>query len=227
MPNAGQQQVVSDAARKVIADMAPQELALFRPLSQAFFKDPDKTLKGGGGSDKMLGFGGMASIGSLLTPAVLQSTQVALDSFVNGFSRHINRELEHIESFLGDAADRPATATSSVAIIEAPATAAPHVTPPEVLDQVHAIVMAQLQQLNAPPEQCDELAQRICAMFSDGKLAEDCLAREHDLHRQVQELKIELNHAQRTKEVEQIVGSDYFNQIRDRAVALRQQAGKA
>src|SRR5712692_7032338 len=70
MADAAEQQAIADLARQIVADVAPREIALFKPLSQAYFKDPQKTLKGGGGADRMLGFGGMSSAGTLLTPMI-------------------------------------------------------------------------------------------------------------------------------------------------------------
>lgn len=48
----------------------PQELPLFRPMSAAYFKNPDKVLKSQSGKDEMLGFG-VAEAVIMLTPSIL------------------------------------------------------------------------------------------------------------------------------------------------------------
>ncbi|MCI0561125.1 MAG: hypothetical protein MN733_21785 [Nitrososphaera sp.] len=63
-------QLIGDIARDLVTQIAPEELPLFRPIREAYFKDPKKTLKGQAGKDEMLGFGvGDAAI--LITPIVL------------------------------------------------------------------------------------------------------------------------------------------------------------
>jgi hypothetical protein len=63
-------QLVADLARDIIAQTAPQEMPLFRANSEAYFKDPDKTLAGQKGKDEMLGFGS-GEVVVLLTPIAL------------------------------------------------------------------------------------------------------------------------------------------------------------
>lgn len=50
-------------------------------------------------------------------------------------------------------------------------------------------------------------------------------AREEALRRQVRELKIEIDVARQAKKVAEITGTDYFRDLRDRAVALRRTVG--
>ena len=62
--------LVADLARDTVRQVAPQELPLFRAYCEAYFKDPEKPLKGKQGKDEMLGFGTGAEV-ALLTPVVL------------------------------------------------------------------------------------------------------------------------------------------------------------
>jgi HAMP domain-containing protein len=67
----------------------------------------------------------------------------------------------------------------------------------------------------------DELAQ-LARVFS--KMAVEIQAREANLKRQVEELKIEIDEAKKTRHVEQIVESDYFKELQANAKLLRQRA---
>ncbi|MBV8096490.1 MAG: hypothetical protein JO110_25260 [Acetobacteraceae bacterium] len=64
-----QNDVVAEVGRAIIVAVAPQELPLFRPISEAFFKDPGRARPRGRGRDDILGFGTVEA--SLLTPVVL------------------------------------------------------------------------------------------------------------------------------------------------------------
>lgn len=64
------QKLIADLARNVVAETAPQELPLFRPVSEAYFREPKTALHGKRGKDEMLGFGVGEAI-TLVTPVVL------------------------------------------------------------------------------------------------------------------------------------------------------------
>ena len=66
--------LIADVSRRVVAQAAPEELALFRPISAEYFKDPDRALKAESGGDEALGFG-VADGAILLTPYVLAVTK--------------------------------------------------------------------------------------------------------------------------------------------------------
>lgn len=70
MKNSDQSQLIADVARDVVAQVAPQELPLFRATSVAYFKNPEKALKQQRGKDEKLGFGG-GDVVTLLTPIIL------------------------------------------------------------------------------------------------------------------------------------------------------------
>jgi hypothetical protein len=65
-----QSQLIVDVARDVTIQIAPQEIPLFRAMSEAFLKDPDRLLKAEAGKDEMLGFGVGEAV-ALMTPIVL------------------------------------------------------------------------------------------------------------------------------------------------------------
>jgi CRP-like cAMP-binding protein len=75
------------------------------------------------------------------------------------------------------------------------------------------------------PETVDEVTQRTDAL---GQLARvfqgmirEVYAREQRLQQQVQELRIEVDQARQTQQVNKITGSDYFRQLRGKANNLR------
>ncbi|MBI3536520.1 MAG: hypothetical protein HY070_02995 [Chloroflexi bacterium] len=70
-------QLVSDLARDLISQAAPQELPLFRANSEAYFKDSKKFLETRGGKDEMLGFGAGEAI-TFVTPAALMVTSAVV-----------------------------------------------------------------------------------------------------------------------------------------------------
>ena len=230
MADAAQQQAIAELAREVVAEVAPREVPLFRPLSQAYFKDPQKTLKGGGGADKMLGFGGMSAAGTLMTPIILQSTQTGLASLVSGLVRQADSELQRIQSWLTQAQAKPADIASE-AIREPEGEQAGGAEPlapsQQLLDQVRGVVAQQLLQLNVSADQCDLVASKICAALANGKVAGDALERECPAAREVQQLKIEIDSIKKTKDVEEIVNSEYFSRVCQRAAELRRQTARA
>ncbi len=70
MDSSDQNQLIADLSRDIVAQTAPQELPLFRSMSTAYFKDPEKLLKGQSGKDEMLGFA-VAGVVIMLTPTIL------------------------------------------------------------------------------------------------------------------------------------------------------------
>ena len=80
--------LVADVARQVVAQIAPDELPLFRATSEAYFRDPRRAARGTSGGDSLLGWGeGLDP--AYLTPIVLPVVGLAL-SFVIDQSRDLN-----------------------------------------------------------------------------------------------------------------------------------------
>jgi CRP/FNR family transcriptional regulator, cyclic AMP receptor protein len=104
---------------------------------------------------------------------------------------------------------------------------------PEMVDDFHYI--QQVEQLTAAaaaveggvyePESVADVAQRSdplgqLARVFQGMIRE-VYAREQRLQRQVQELRIEVDHARQARQVSQITGTDYFRELRGKASDLR------
>jgi hypothetical protein len=99
MPHSAQDQLVSELARDLVTDTAPQELPLFRPLSEAYLSDPEGTLKGQAGRDETLGFG-LAEAATFLTPIVL----AVITDVVKYLSAHILQTVKEESSELASEA---------------------------------------------------------------------------------------------------------------------------
>jgi hypothetical protein len=70
MPASQFDQMAAEFGRDFVARAAPQELPLYRALSQSYLSNPDNPAKTPKGKDEMLGFG-MAETVTYLTPLLL------------------------------------------------------------------------------------------------------------------------------------------------------------
>lgn len=70
MENQNNDQLVAEVARDLLAEIAPQEKALFRAISESYFKEPTRSNTGQRGGDELLGFGAAEAV-TLITPALL------------------------------------------------------------------------------------------------------------------------------------------------------------
>jgi hypothetical protein len=89
MSEPAQNQLVADLARDLVAQVAPQELPVFRANSAAYFRDPRKALTGHTGKDDMLGFG-VGNVVGFLTPVVLS----VLTDVVQYLSQEVSKNLQ-------------------------------------------------------------------------------------------------------------------------------------
>jgi hypothetical protein len=97
MPDSTYNQLVSEVARDLITQIAPQELPLIRATSEAFFKDPDKVLSTRSGKDDMLGFG-TGEVVTLLTPITLAVTTEVISFLSEEIKKTIKDESANIVS---------------------------------------------------------------------------------------------------------------------------------
>lgn len=91
-------QLVADLARDQVARIAPQELPLFRYISQEYFRDPDQALGARTGRDEMLSFG-IEIAASFLTPIILS----VLSQVVRFLAEQVMKSVEAESSSLIDA----------------------------------------------------------------------------------------------------------------------------
>ena len=78
MVNSEYNQLVIDLSRDIVAQTAPEELPLYRAISAAYSKNPEKTLRGQTGKDEDLGFG-VTETTQLLTPVVFSVMSVVVE----------------------------------------------------------------------------------------------------------------------------------------------------
>ncbi|GEM_PF-821818 len=103
MPDQVENQLIAELSRRVVTDVAPAEKRAFNAISKAYFKNPEKTLKGEGGDDELMGFG-LAEISLLLTPIILEVVKEVLkdllkDSVKDSIKKSSLTVLEKIQTF--------------------------------------------------------------------------------------------------------------------------------
>jgi hypothetical protein len=152
-----QNQFISNVARDLVAQLAPEELPLFRANSEAYFKDPQKMLKGQRGEDEMLGFGTGEAI-SLLTPIALtvsvevikfvieevkKSLKTESSSVINDLVKSMFKKYRSAEEKKEEPASTPLTL--------------------EQLKEVRKIAIAKARQLKLPESKAIKLADTLIA----------------------------------------------------------------
>jgi len=84
MNDIDQDQLITQVAHDVVAQMAPQELSLFPTISEAYFKNPRKMREGQAGKEEMLGFGMEAVSVVLMSPIVLTIVDDVIQALAQG-----------------------------------------------------------------------------------------------------------------------------------------------
>jgi hypothetical protein len=97
-------QLIAELSRRVVIEVAPEERRAFKPISEAYFKNPEKTLKGEVGKDELIGFG-IGEIALLLTPIILEIVKEVLkdvlkDSIKSSITKTAPTLLEKLKAFL-------------------------------------------------------------------------------------------------------------------------------
>jgi hypothetical protein len=143
--------LVSDVARDVLAEIAPDELPIFQAASKAYFADPKAVAKQAKSKDSMLGMGPDSV--TLLTPAVLHvvtevciflapvATEVAKSALAEGAT----------EVFKG--------------IFRRYGSKSPPVLTPEQIQMVQAKVRAEAKKMRLPGNQAEILTNAVIAQL--------------------------------------------------------------
>ncbi|HMI98670.1 MAG TPA: hypothetical protein VK488_02445 [Gaiellaceae bacterium] len=90
MTESVENEIVADVARGLVAQTAPQELPLFRAMSEAYFKDPQKVLEQKQGKDEMLGFG--VEIAMFVAPVALEVAKTVVTFLVAELRKSAEKE---------------------------------------------------------------------------------------------------------------------------------------
>jgi hypothetical protein len=154
MADPTQAQLIAELSRDLVAQTAPQELPLFRPISEAYFKDPEKTLKREAGKDEMLGFGAGVAV-TFLTPIVLAIMTQVVSFLIEEIGKSLRSEGSSLTSDIVKRMFRKFRGG------ESPEGKAPPALTPQQLAQVRELALEKAQQLNLPPNQAGLLADSI------------------------------------------------------------------
>jgi hypothetical protein len=161
-PQAG---LTAELARDMLAELAPHELPLFQPISQAYFDDPDR-VAAGSDRDEMLGFGA-AGAEVLLTPALLAVVSQVVAFLLDQVKENASKEGatlagEWVRWVFGRA--RP-PAASAVAGAAAAASLPAGLTASQIT-RVRELVVKRATELKVAPAKAELLADAVA-----GKLA--------------------------------------------------------
>jgi hypothetical protein len=154
MTNGEDKQLVANVARDVVSQMAPQELPLFRATSEAYFKDPHKTLQTQSGKDEMLGFGTGEAV-SFLTPIALAVMGEVIKYLFEQVKLATKAESAAWISDMVKAMFKKLTPTGKAA------QSKPAALTPEQLSQVRQIVIRKARQLKLPDDKARTLADTV------------------------------------------------------------------
>jgi hypothetical protein len=151
MENAGMNQLVTTLSREALAEIAPQELPLFRATSEAYFKDPEKTLANRGAKDDPLGFGAGEAV-VLLTPVVLAISADVVKFLLEEVKKSAK---DQSAAFIGEMVKQMFKKVSPATKEKPPALT------PEQLAQVRQIAVKKARQLKLSDDRAKTLADAI------------------------------------------------------------------
>src|SRR5438552_17448460 len=83
-----QRDLIAEMSRDIVADVAPDELPLFRMNSTAYFKNPKKARESREGQDDTLGFAIEAMV-PLLTPVIIAVVTEVISHLEQSLSSHM------------------------------------------------------------------------------------------------------------------------------------------
>jgi hypothetical protein len=156
--------LTAELSREVLAELAPHELPLFQPISQAYFADPRRA-GAGSGKDEMLGFG-VAGAEALVTPALLAIVSQVVAFLFEQVKESASKEgsalaIEWVRWVMGRA--RPPAVASALA---ATAAGVPAGLTTAQIARVREMVIKRAAELKVAPAKAELLADAVA-----GKLA--------------------------------------------------------
>jgi hypothetical protein len=88
MADQDERDLIAEMSKDVVAEVAPDELPLFRMNSTAYFKNPKKALESTEAKDDTLGFG-IEALVPLLTPIVIAVVSEVITHLEQSLSTHL------------------------------------------------------------------------------------------------------------------------------------------
>ena len=146
-----QRDLIAEMSRDIVADVAPDELPLFRMNSTAYFKNPKKALESREGQDEALGFGIEAMV-PLLTPVIIAVVTEIISHLEQSLSSHVASSAEGfigggLRSVFKRGGKAPAAPTAQLS--------------PAQLAEVRDIAFRKARQLKLPETQAAMLADSV------------------------------------------------------------------
>jgi hypothetical protein len=164
------EELIASVAREQVAQLAPQELPLFRAQSAAYFEDPQKALQGDRSGEDMLSFGSEVAF-ALLTPVILSVTSTVLGAVAEELAKTLGEESRGV---VGDLVRRlfrrpPAGAQDASGVGESGAAGETGGAPPPEVPVLTAAQLARVRQsaferarlLNVPEARASLLADSL------------------------------------------------------------------
>jgi hypothetical protein len=150
MPTSEFDQLSAEIGRAIVSRAAPQELPLYRSISQAYLQAPGEIQSKAVIKDEMLGFG-VAEAATYLTPVILP----VLTSILKFLAEEVKSSI-HDQHLVGDVLRRlfAKTATGNV-------TSAPVVLTREQLLRVRELAFEKAQELKLKDKEASLLADSI------------------------------------------------------------------
>jgi hypothetical protein len=147
--------LISDVAREVLFEIAPQEMPIFPAASRAYFADPQSALKQAQPKDDVLGFG-VDALAVVVTPAVLYVlskvfellTGVAKKAIEDGLAKEISEVIRAMfKKFHSSRSEIPSVLTR------------------EHIGLIHSNVLQAAKKLRLPAQQAQALANAVTAQL--------------------------------------------------------------
>lgn len=147
--------LVTDVARDVLSEIAPQEIPILVAASRAYFADPTAALRQASSKDNVLGFG-VEAAAVVVTPAVLLVMSEALDFLTRVAKKAIEEGLT---------AEIPQVIKAMFRKFHSSTPAVPSVLTKEQLALIHGNVQLAAKKLRLSPDQARSLANAVTAQL--------------------------------------------------------------
>jgi len=143
--------LATELGREIVARAAPQELPLYRSISQSYLEAPDQIHRKTVSKDEMLGFGVGAAV-AYLTPTLL-----AVLSWVLKFLAEEIKSSIHDQHLVGDVLKKLFTKSETAPVTKTPELVLTH----EQLERIRKLAYDKARELNLKNAEASLLADSI------------------------------------------------------------------